>query len=145
MISFPLALYPRSSGLVRWIELLMDCVVELTPISVPEKKTNSVEQDDVPQGLVKIWKAIEGKAGGGLDGMGMAGGDDMAFTVSRRRFKIAKYSLPPADEDDNDHSSSAGAGDNTTSNSSRGGGGRIDPSAVGGEVKKKPTKMDIDF
>jgi elongator complex protein 4 len=31
MLTLPLSLYPRSSGLVRWMELLNDGVVELSP------------------------------------------------------------------------------------------------------------------
>ncbi len=31
MITLPLSLYPRSSGLVRWMELLSDGVIELSP------------------------------------------------------------------------------------------------------------------
>jgi elongator complex protein 4 len=107
MTSIPLELYPRNTGLVRWLELLNDGVIELTPFphafdEGPAALSTSgaaTSQEDQPQGLVKVHKLPvfheRGGGGGGLKSMG----DDLAFTVSRRKFTIKPFSLPPAEGD----------------------------------------------
>ncbi|KAI5821073.1 Elongator complex protein 4 [Pyronema omphalodes] len=95
MISLPTELYPRDTGMIRWAEILSDGVIELLPL--PRK---TAAKDGEPQGLVKLWKLpILSEKGGGT-GAQLAAGEDLAFTVSRRKFEITAYSLPPADEDE---------------------------------------------
>lgn len=95
MISLPTELYPRDTGMIRWVEILSDGVIELLPL--PRK---TAAKDGEPQGLVKLWKLpILSEKGGGT-GAQLAAGEDLAFTVSRRKFEITAYSLPPADEDE---------------------------------------------
>ena len=101
MITLPLSLYPRSSGLVRWIELLSDGVMELTPFphsSAQDISTSNPASGDAatneepPQGLLKVHRLpVFHERGGGSS----AAGDDWAFTLSRRKFTIKPYSLPP--------------------------------------------------
>ena len=107
----------------------MDGVIELTPVpSLADAETRAGRKggDEAPQGLVRVWKSLDGGKGrmGMNSEMGMEGGDDLAFTLTRRRFAIAAYSLPPADGDDD-------------------GGGR--GNAEGSEEAKKKTKVDIEF
>ncbi|EON60986.1 hypothetical protein W97_00196 [Coniosporium apollinis CBS 100218] len=102
LITLPLELYSRTSGLVRWIELLSDGVLELTPfphlmdIASSGAATANEEQ---PQGMLKVHRLPvfheKGGGGGGLGGLG----DDLAFTVSRRKFVIKPFSLPPVEGD----------------------------------------------
>ncbi|KAI9842497.1 MAG: hypothetical protein M1837_007091 [Sclerophora amabilis] len=106
LITLPLELYPRSSGLVRWIELLSDGVIELTPFPHSADSTQQLAtsgaataQEEQPQGLVKIHRlpVFHERGGGGGGGLGL--GDDLAFTVSRRKFAIKPFSLPPVEGD----------------------------------------------
>lgn len=54
--------------------------------------------EDQPQGMLRIHKLpvnSEGGEGGAAAGMG----EDLAFTVSRRKFVIRPFSLPPIEGD----------------------------------------------
>jgi elongator complex protein 4 len=106
MITLPLELYPRDTGLVRWIEILSDGVLELTPFPHLADNSSSITtsgaataQEDKPQGMVKIHSLPifheRGGGGGALSGLG----EDLAFTVSRRKFAIKAFSLPPVEGD----------------------------------------------
>ena len=125
MISLPLSLYPRETGLTRWMELLSDGVLELIPFphtidTGPPLATSgaATASEEKPQGMVKIHRLpVFHERGGGAIG-GARVGDDLAFTVSRRRFVIKPFSLPPVEGD---------------------------TEAQKGEVEGKPTKVDIDF
>ena len=103
MITLPLSLCPRSTGLVRWIEHLSDGVLELAPFphnanveppTATSSKTGKPEEDS-PQGMLKVHKlpVLTEKGGGG------GGGDDLAFSLSRKRFTIKAFSLPPVEGD----------------------------------------------
>ncbi|KAL8796139.1 MAG: hypothetical protein Q9195_001472 [Heterodermia aff. obscurata] len=106
MITLPLTLYPRHTGLVRWTELLIDGVIELTPfphdhyLAVSDTaKTAKGKEDEKPQGLLKVLRVpVLSEKGQGLGASGV-GGEDMAFWVSRRRFVIKPFSLPPVEGD----------------------------------------------
>lgn len=112
MLTLPLSLYPRSTSQTRWLEHLLDGVIELTPfphtssISRSSASTNTsttTKEEASPQGLVKAHKlpVLHERGGGGSGTAGGGGGlgEDMAFTVSRKRFEIRPFSLPPADGD----------------------------------------------
>jgi elongator complex protein 4 len=124
LISFPLTLYPRMSGLTRWIELLSDGVVELVPfphtidMGPPLAASGAATaQEEKPQGLVKIHRLpVFHERGGGSASVGV--GDDLAFTLSRRRFVVKPFSLPPLEGDEK---------------------------AQRGEVEGGKIKVDIDF
>lgn len=103
MMTLPLSLYPRSSGLVRWMELLSDGVIELSPFphsyqpDAPSPSAGSAtSQDEPPQGLLKFHRLpIFHERGGGTTTVG----EDWAFTLSRRKFAIKPFSLPPIEGD----------------------------------------------
>jgi elongator complex protein 4 len=106
MITLPLALYPRSLGLVRWIEILSDGVFELAPFphnidNRPSHATSgaATAQEEKPQGMFKAHRlpVFHEIGGGGSRNEGVI--DDLAFTVSRRSFAIKPFSLPPMEGD----------------------------------------------
>lgn len=107
VMTLPLELHPRNSGLVRWAELLSDGVLELTPFPhLMNTSDGSVEgsgsrgTEDQPQGMLKTHKLpINTERGEGGAGAGNSMGEDLAFTVSRRKFVIKPFSLPPVEGD----------------------------------------------
>ncbi|KNG83143.1 PAXNEB protein superfamily [Aspergillus nomiae NRRL 13137] len=101
MITMPLSLFPRSSGLVRWVELLTDGVIELCPFphSADALATSGAATagEEPPQGVLKTHRLpVLHERGGGSD---QNVGQDWAFTLSRRKFEIKPFSLPPAEGD----------------------------------------------
>ncbi|GAO49559.1 PAXNEB-domain-containing protein [Saitoella complicata NRRL Y-17804] len=89
LLTLPLDLYPRSTGLIRYIEHYVDAVLELAPF--PKPLPTSPANPDVPQGLVRVHKAPAQGAGG----VGVGGdGGDLAFRVTRKNFYIEAFSLP---------------------------------------------------
>ncbi|WEW57707.1 Elongator subunit elp4 [Emydomyces testavorans] len=116
MITLPLSLYPRSTGLVRWIEYLSDGVIELAPFPHSAHSNSSATSgaatagDEPPQGMLKIHRLpVFHERGGGAD---KNTGEDWAFTFSRRKFTIKPFSLPPVDGDNEaqQHDPSSGKG-----------------------------------
>lgn len=130
MLTLPLSLYNRHTALVRWAESLSDGVLELTPFPHLMDASNSLAEsggarsgvDEQPQGMFKIHKLPVLTDRGG----GVREGDDLAFTVSRRRFVIKTFSLPPA-EGDTEAQQASGAKPN------------------GEAALGKATKVDIEF
>ncbi|KAF1982197.1 PAXNEB-domain-containing protein [Aulographum hederae CBS 113979] len=102
LLSLPLSLYPRTSGLVRLIETLCDGVLELQPfpheVGAVDTGTGKGKDEEKPQGLLKVYKLpIFSERGGGA-GRGVGeGGEDLAFVLSRRKFRIVLFDLPPVD------------------------------------------------
>ncbi|GAP91987.1 putative elongator complex protein 4 [Rosellinia necatrix] len=106
LLTLPLSLYPRTTGLTRWMELLCDGVLEFIPlqsttIHKPPPSSNSDSKDDEKiQGLVKVHSVpiFHEKGGGSHSGL-----DDQSFSLSRSRGLIIKpFYLPPADSDEDD-------------------------------------------
>lgn len=104
LVTVSLSLYPRSTGLVRWAEILSDGVFELSPFAHSHLETlatsaGATKDEEKPQGMFAVHKLPvfheKGGGGGGAEGLG----EDMAFTVSRRKFVVAKFSLPPVEGD----------------------------------------------
>ncbi|KAJ4348877.1 Elongator subunit elp4 [Ascochyta clinopodiicola] len=103
ILTLPLSLYPRSSGLVRWMEILSDGVLELSPFPYSHaqmlaQSAGTTKDEEKPQGMFAVHKLPvfhEKGGGGGAEDLG----EDMAFTLSRRKFVIAKFSLPPLEGD----------------------------------------------
>ncbi|KAF1993372.1 PAXNEB-domain-containing protein [Amniculicola lignicola CBS 123094] len=101
--TLPLSLYPRSTGLVRWMEIFSDGVIELSPFPYDPSQALSTsgattQQEERPQGMLAVHKLPvfhERGGGGSMEGLG----EDLAFTLSRRKFVIAKFSLPPVEGD----------------------------------------------
>ncbi|KAK5746007.1 Elongator subunit elp4 [Elasticomyces elasticus] len=107
IITLPLELFPRNLGLVRWAELLCDGVLELTPFPHLMDASNSGPDssgtkgtEEQPQGMLRVHKLpIDTERGEGGAGAGSSMGADLAFTVSRRKFLIKPFSLPPVEGD----------------------------------------------
>jgi elongator complex protein 4 len=108
LVTLPLDLYPRSSALVRWCEILSDGVIELTPFphspayeeASGESRRGKGKDDQTPQGLVRVHKLpILSQRGEGGAGNGNSLGDDLSFAVTRKRFLIRPFSLPPVEGD----------------------------------------------
>jgi elongator complex protein 4 len=106
MITLPVALYPRSSGLTRWMEILSDGVLELVPLSLgavhapPPSERSDSKSEEQTQGLLRVHSLpiFHEKGGGGSDGHAR---EDMSFSLSRTKGLIIKpFSLPPLGEDE---------------------------------------------
>lgn len=103
LLTLPLSLFPRTSGLTRWMELLCDGVIELSPFphTSSEQDTSgaATKGEDKPQGMLKVHQLpVFHERGGG--GGGVEWASDLAFTVSRRKFVIKPFSLPPMEGDE---------------------------------------------
>jgi elongator complex protein 4 len=87
------------------MELLSDGVLELAPFPSSALVTkaapnSSTVQEEPPQGMLKIHRlpVFHEKGGGGGEASGF--GDDLVFTLSRRKGLVIKpYSLPPVEGD----------------------------------------------
>ncbi|KAK3323550.1 Elongator complex protein 4 [Cercophora scortea] len=103
LITLPTFLFPRSSGLVRWMELLCDGVVELiplpaTPAVAAPTDTKTVDQ---PQGLLKVHAlpVYHEKGGGGAATSSFR--ENLSFSLSASKGLVIKpYSLPPMVEEE---------------------------------------------
>ncbi|KTW27134.1 Elongator subunit ELP4 [Pneumocystis jirovecii RU7] len=84
MISISTQLYSRETGIVRYLELLSDGVLEL----IPFLNTDSTNEF---QGLLKLHKLPFSQNSINHD-------NDLAFKISRKKFSIEPWSLPPVDE-----------------------------------------------
>ncbi|CCU75835.1 PAXNEB protein superfamily [Blumeria hordei DH14] len=106
MATFPLTLYPRSTGLTRWIEILCDGVIELSPFASTKNSSTVLSgathsQEDPPQGIVKLLKLPVFHEKGGGSGEKSGYNDNLAFTLHRRKGMVIKpFSLPPLEEDE---------------------------------------------
>ena len=104
MLSLPLDLHPRNSSLTRWIEYLSDGAITLLPfphdVAVAASSGAATQMEEKPQGLVKVLKAPVQTERGMGGKFGGEGGEDLAFTVSRKRFAIRAFSLPPVEGDE---------------------------------------------
>ncbi|KAI9665489.1 MAG: hypothetical protein M1831_001631 [Alyxoria varia] len=124
--SLPTSLHPRTTGLTCYPELLSDGVFELLPF--PHREDVDDDNDDSklgtsgaatkdeerPQGLVKVWKLPgyheRGGGGGGGKAVERALGDDLAFMVSRRKFWVGAFHLPPAEAEKREEEEGKGKG-----------------------------------
>ncbi|GAB7362333.1 hypothetical protein MBLNU230_g2348t1 [Neophaeotheca triangularis] len=104
LATLPLELYPRSAALIRQAETLFDGVLELTPfphlMDLPPTTSSGQKGNEQPQGMLKVHKLpISSERGEGGAGVGNSVGEDLAFTVSRRKFVVREFSLPPVEGD----------------------------------------------
>lgn len=114
------------------MELLSDGVLELSPfpssaLNAKTAPSAATTHEEPPQGMLKIHRLpiFHEKGGGGGEASGF--GDDLAFTLSRRKGLVIKpYSLPPV-EGDAEAQQGAMTGDHH------------------GHDHGKATKVDIDF
>lgn len=103
IITLPTSLFPRNTGLVRWIELLCDGVLELIPLLAnpaappPSKDAKSADQ---AQGILKVHTLpiYHEKGGGGAETSAFR--ETLSFSLSASKgLTIKPYSLPPMEED----------------------------------------------
>ncbi|KAF3798702.1 hypothetical protein GCG54_00008993 [Colletotrichum gloeosporioides] len=95
VISISTSLYPRSSGLTRWMELLCDSALELLPLQRKVHIQPNVRSEDVVQGMLKVHSLpVYHERGGGLEGGSSQ--ENLSFRLSSSSGLIFKpYSLPP--------------------------------------------------
>lgn len=102
LTSWPLSLYPSTSPLTRWSRLLNDGVITLRPfphsfsvdaIDLDLKGQTKGKGEEKMQGLIQVVKLPVLSERGSSVGMG----EDMAFSVSRRAFRVRPFHLPPLD------------------------------------------------
>ncbi|KAI1414800.1 PAXNEB-domain-containing protein [Hypoxylon sp. FL1857] len=105
IITLPLSLYPRTTGLTRWMELLSDGVFELIPLQSsavhappPSSKSDSKSEEQT-QGLVKVHSLPVFHEKGGGSSEAYAAHGDLSFSLSRSKgFVIKPFYLPPVGE-----------------------------------------------
>lgn len=106
MLTLPLSLYPRATGLTRCMERLADGVLELAPFphsfDVARVPGVAGKEEERPQGMVKIHSlpTFTERGGGEGKGLSVGGGDDLCFVVSRRDFQMRAFDLPPLEGDE---------------------------------------------
>ncbi|KAH8839659.1 hypothetical protein MCOR27_010110 [Pyricularia oryzae] len=118
LLTLPVSLYPRASGLTRWMELLCDGVMELIPLpsvlgagALPAVSSGSGKDKkdaDKAQGIVKVYTmpVFHERGGGGSEGNHFR--DNLSFSLSSSRgLVITPYSLPPMEDDDQKEKSPA--------------------------------------
>lgn len=113
LITFPASLFPRSTGLVRWIELLSDGVLELIPLPAnpgapPPTDKKDPKAAEQPQGLLRVHTlpVHHEKGGGGAETSAFR--ETLSFSLSRSKgLTIKPYSLPPMVDDDHKEKSPA--------------------------------------
>jgi len=103
MITLPTTLFPRSSGLVRWMELLSDGVIELIPLPADPAAApptplgqNGKDQAAISQGMLRVYTLpiYHEKGGGGI--VTSTFHETLSFSLSATKGLIIKpYSLPP--------------------------------------------------
>ncbi len=102
MMSLPLSLYPRASGLVRWIELLNSGVLELALFPHSAEGDANINRgplsttEEPPQGLLQVHRlSMLHDRGSGIG----TSENDWTFTSSRKKFTIRPVNLPPIEGD----------------------------------------------
>ncbi|KAK3306945.1 Elongator complex protein 4 [Chaetomium strumarium] len=121
IITLPNSLFPRSSGLVRWMELLCDGVIELIPLpanpSAPPpcpassaSGSSASEKGDQAQGLLKVHTLpVYHEKGGGSDAGANSFRETLSFSLSASRGLVIKpYSLPPLEGDGEEETKKGG-------------------------------------
>lgn len=104
LIALPISLFPRSSGLTRWMELLCDGVIELVPLPANSPALSTEKPDsksaDQSQGILKVHSLpiYHEKGGGGAEGNYFR--ENLTFSLSASKGLVIKpFSLPPLGEE----------------------------------------------
>ncbi|KAK4176993.1 Elongator complex protein 4 [Triangularia setosa] len=111
IITLQTSLFPRSSGLVRWMELLCDGTLELIPLPATPgaaPPSSSSEKTDQAQGLLKVHALpiYHEKGGGGAETSSFR--ETLSFSLSATKgLNIKPYSLPPMEEEEKKEKSPA--------------------------------------
>lgn len=100
LVTLPISLFPRSTGLTRWVELLCDGVLELTPLQNQSQDSRDASGEDKTQGMLRAHSLpVFHEKGGGLEG-GWAR-EDLSFKLSSSSgMVITPFSLPPVGDEE---------------------------------------------
>lgn len=113
LMTMPVSLFPRTSGLTRWIELLSDGVLEMIPLppklgATPPSTSGASKVQDQSQGILRVHSLpiFHEKGGGGLENNQFR--EDLSFHLSSTKgLVIQPYVLPPLEEEDQKEKSPA--------------------------------------
>lgn len=105
-MTLPVSLFPRTSGLTRWIELLSDGVLEMIPLppklgAAPSPSSSTSKVQDQSQGILRVHSLpiFHEKGGGGAENNHFR--EDLSFHMSSTKgLVIQPYVLPPLEEED---------------------------------------------
>lgn len=104
MVTLPISLFPRSHGLIRWMELLSDGVIELIPLpanpGAPPPTSGGAKSEEKSQGLLRVHSLpiYHEKGGGGAENNHFR--EDLTFSLSASKGLVIKpFSLPPLGEE----------------------------------------------
>lgn len=111
LVTLPVTLFPRSTGLTRWMELLFDGVLELIPLQHQSQMVLEPGKEDKSQGLLRAHSLpIFHEKGGGLEGSWVR--EDLSFKLSASSgMVISPYSLPPVGEEEEEAKKAAKSGE----------------------------------
>lgn len=108
LMTLPVSLFPRTSGLTRWIELLSDGVLEMIPLPPklgaappPSSGSGTSKVQDQSQGILRVHSLpiFHEKGGGGAENNHFR--EDLSFHMSGTKgLVIQPYVLPPLEEED---------------------------------------------
>jgi elongator complex protein 4 len=99
VVTIPVTLFPRSTGLTRWMELLSDGVLELIPL--PQAPVvREPGNEDKGQGLLRAHSLpVFHEKGGGLEGTWNR--ENLSFKLSSSSgLVITPFSLPPIGDEE---------------------------------------------
>lgn len=113
LITLPVSLFPRTTGITRWIELLSDGVLELIPLppklgATPPSFAGASKVQDQSQGILRVHSlpVYHEKGGGGAENNHFR--EDLSFRMSSTKgLVIQPYVLPPMEEEDGKEKSPA--------------------------------------
>jgi elongator complex protein 4 len=118
LITFPVSLYPRTTGLTRWVEVLSDGVLEIAPFksqSQVESASNrsglAKGSEEAQQGMIKLHRLpnFHERSDGSVEPRRL---DDLVFHLSRRQGLVIKqFSLPPVNRDNSNVQEGSHEGD----------------------------------
>ncbi|KAI8666891.1 Elongator complex protein 4 [Fusarium sp. Ph1] len=100
IVTIPVTLFPRSTGLTRWMELLSDGVLELIPLQHQAPITREPGSEDKGQGLLRAHSLpVFHEKGGGLEGTWNR--ENLSFKLSGcSGLVITPFSLPPVGDEE---------------------------------------------
>lgn len=100
MVTLPISLYPRATGLVRWAELLSDGVLELIPLAHKLQVSPDSKENDKTQGMLRAHSLpIFHEKGGGLEDSWNR--EELSFKLSSTNgLVITPFSLPPVGDEE---------------------------------------------
>ncbi|CAN8102810.1 unnamed protein product [Discula destructiva] len=105
LITLQSSLFPRTSGMTRWIELLSDGVLEMIPLppklgAAPPSSSGASKNQDQSQGILRVHSlpVYHEKGGGGAESNHFR--EDLSFHMSSTKgLVIQPYVLPPMEEE----------------------------------------------